>query len=60
MTPTSNEVSVIERTFAWLSCNRRLSRDKASPNHYERKLETAEAFVYVAMIRLMTRRLAKL
>jgi putative transposase len=45
---------LVERTFAWLSRNRRLCRD------YERKTETAEAFIYIAMIRLMTRRLAKL
>ena len=43
---------VVERTFAWLSQNRRLSRD------YERLCATSEAFVYAAMIRLMVRRLA--
>jgi putative transposase len=44
---------VVERTFSWLSQNRRLSKD------YERLAETSEAFVYVAMTRLMTRRLAR-
>jgi len=44
---------VIERTFAWILRNRRMSRD------YEFLAETTEALVYVAMIRLMVRRLAK-
>jgi putative transposase len=44
---------VVERTFSWLSQNRRLSKD------YERLAETSEAFVYVAMTRLMVRRLAR-
>ena len=43
---------VIERTFAWLTRNRRLARD------YERKPEYAEAMIKVAMIRLMAARLA--
>src|ERR671912_2082615 len=43
---------VVERTFAWLSQNRMMSMD------YERLCATAEAFVYVAMTRLMVRRLA--
>ena len=43
---------VIERTFSWLSQNRRMSKD------YERLPESSEAFVYVAMTRLMARRLA--
>jgi putative transposase len=42
---------VVERTFAWLGQNRRLSKD------YERLCETSEAMVYVAMSRLMVRRL---
>jgi putative transposase len=42
---------VVERTFAWLGQNRRLSKD------YERLCETSEAMVYVAMSRLMIRRL---
>jgi putative transposase len=44
---------VVERTFSWLSQNRRMSRD------YERLCATAEAFIYVAMTRLMVRRLAR-
>ena len=44
---------VVERTFSWLSQNRRMSKD------YERLAETSEAFVYVAMTRLMVRRLAR-
>ena len=44
---------VVERTFAWLSQNRRMSKD------YERLPESSEAFVYVAMTRLMARRLAR-
>jgi putative transposase len=43
---------VVERTFSWLGQNRRMSKD------YERLPETAEAFIYVAMSRLMARRLA--
>jgi putative transposase len=44
---------VVERTFSWLSQNRRMSKD------YERMCVTAEAFVYLAMTRLMVRRLAR-
>jgi putative transposase len=44
---------VVERTFSWLSQNRRMSKD------YERLCASAEAFVYAAMIRLMVRRLAR-
>ena len=44
---------VVERTFSWLGQNRRMSKD------YERLAETSEAFVYVAMRRLMVRRLAR-
>ena len=43
---------VVERTFGWLSQSRRLSKD------YERLTETSEALIYVAMTRLMLRRLA--
>lgn len=43
---------VVERTFGWLMHCRRLVRD------YERLPETAEAFIYLAMIRIMVRRLA--
>ena len=44
---------IVERTFAWLVRQHRLARD------YERLPETSEAFIYVAMIRLMARALAK-
>jgi putative transposase len=43
---------VVERTFSWTDQNRRISKD------YERQTETSEAFIYVAMSRLMARRLA--
>src|ERR687898_2043922 len=43
---------VVERTFAWISHNRRMSKD------YERLCATGEAFIYAAMTRLMARRLA--
>lgn len=42
---------VVERTFAWLNNYRRLSKD------YERLTETSEAFVQIAMMRLMLLRL---
>lgn len=42
---------IVERTFAWLVRQRRLARD------YERLPETSESFIYVAMIRLMLRKL---
>jgi putative transposase len=45
---------IVERTFAWLGQNRRMSKD------YERLPESEEAFIYVAMSRLMARRLARL
>jgi len=44
---------VVERTFWWLSENRRMSKD------YERLCATGEAFIYAAMTRLMVRRLAR-
>jgi transposase len=44
---------IVERTFAWLGQSRRLSKD------YERLPESGEAFIYVAMSRLMARRLAR-
>jgi transposase len=43
----------IERTFSWIDQNRRMSKD------YERLPESSEAFIYVAMSRLMARRLAR-
>jgi len=44
---------VVERTFSWLSQNRRMSKD------YERLCATSESFIYAAMTRLMVRRLAR-
>jgi transposase len=43
---------VVERTFAWLSFCRRLSKD------YERKTSHSESMIYAAMIRIMLLRLA--
>ena len=44
---------VVERTFAWFGMFRRLSKD------YEFLLETSEAMIYLAMIQIMLKRLAK-
>jgi putative transposase len=43
---------IVERTFAWLVRYRRHARD------YERNSETSETMIYIAMINLMSRRLA--
>lgn len=43
---------VVERTFAWLGRNRRLSKD------YEELPECAETWIYLASIRLLLTRLA--
>ena len=43
---------VVERTFAWLTQCRRLGKD------YERLPKSSEAMIYIAMTRLMIRRLA--
>lgn len=45
---------VVERTFAWLSFFRRLSKD------YEEKTETSETIVRISMIHLMVRRLERM
>lgn len=45
---------VVERTFAWLSRFRRLSKD------YEQLPETSVAMIYAAMIHLMLKRLGRL
>lgn len=44
---------VVERTFAWLGRCRRLAKD------FERTIASAEAWVFIASIRLLTRRLAR-
>ena len=44
---------VVERTISWTDQNRRMSKN------YERLTETSEAFIYVAVSRLMARRLAR-
>jgi len=44
---------IVERTLSWLMRNRRLSKD------YERKVQTSETFIEVAMIHLILRRLER-
>jgi transposase len=44
---------IVERTLAWISRNRRLMRD------FERYARSAAAFVRLAMIRIMLRRLTR-
>lgn len=44
---------VVERTFAWLGRCRRLAKD------WEKSIESAEAWLLIAHIRLVTRRLAR-
>jgi len=44
---------VVERTFAWLGRCRRLAKD------WEKSIQSAEAWLLVASIRMMTRRLAR-
>ena len=43
---------VVELTFGWLMRHRRLARD------YETTESSAEAWIYIAMIRIQLRRLA--
>jgi transposase len=43
---------VVERTFAWIGRNRRMSKDD------EFLPATSEAWIYLSMIRLMLKRLA--
>ena len=45
--------ALVERTFGWISRNRRLTRD------FERYATTVAAFVRLAMIRIMLKRLTK-
>jgi putative transposase len=44
---------IVERTFGWLSFQRRFSKD------YEFRTDTSEALIRVALIGLMARRLAR-
>ena len=44
---------VVERTFAWFGLHRRLCRN------YERLPASSEALIYIAMTRIMLRRLAR-
>ena len=43
---------VVERTLAWLNRNRRLAKD------FEASIESAKAWVYVASVQLIVRRIA--
>ena len=45
---------VVERTFAWLGRNRRLAKD------FERTIESATAWLYLASVQQITRRIASL
>jgi putative transposase len=44
---------IVERTFGWLSRNRRMSKD------YERNVQTSETLIEVAMIQLLVTRLGR-
>jgi len=44
---------VVERTFAWLGRNRRLAKD------FETSIASAEAWITIASVRLLSRRLAR-
>ena len=44
---------VVERTFAWLGRNRRLSKE------YEGTVASSEAFIKLAMVHLMARRIVR-
>ncbi|ETN87965.1 transposase [Thermus sp. NMX2.A1] len=44
---------VVERTFAWMGWNRRLGKD------YEYHPEVTEAWMYLGMLRLLVKRLAR-
>jgi transposase len=45
---------VVERTFAWLNRCRRLAKD------WEKSIASAEAWIFIAHIRTLTRRIASL
>ena len=44
---------VVERTFAWLNRNRRLAKD------FEATIKSAAAWLYIASVKLLSRRLAR-
>jgi transposase len=44
---------VVERTLAWLNRNRRLAKD------FEATLASAQAWIYIASVKLLSRRLAR-
>lgn len=50
---SSRAVGVVERTLAWLSRNLRLAKD------FEASVSTAQAWLFVASVQLLVRRLAK-
>jgi transposase len=45
---------VVERTFAWLSRNRRLAKD------FERSIASAKAWLFMASVQMLARRIAKI
>jgi len=45
---------VVERTLAWLSRNRRLAKD------FERSIASSTAWLFIASIKLLTRRIARI
>jgi putative transposase len=45
---------VVERTVAWLNRNRRLAKD------FEATIDSAKAWLYLASVQLLVRRLARL
>ena len=44
---------VVERTFAWLNRNRRLAKD------FEASIDSALAWLMIASVKLLTRRIAQ-
>jgi putative transposase len=47
-----NEDETVERTLAWLNRNRRLAKD------FEASIASGKAWVYIASVQLLIRRLA--